>query len=225
MEIARVFEKAGMMDSALHYARLSFSIAFQAQLPVRIDESVTLLARVYRNLNNKDSSLYYLEMAVAARDTLSIREQKAEVESILFNEKFRQMEAAEIQKKEKEERNRNLQYAAIAFMLVSFLILFFVFSHSVIAKPKVIRFLGILSLLIVFEFVNLFIHPYLDKWTNHSIPMMLGIMVGIAALLIPVHHRLEHWITNQLVEKNKRIRLAAAKKTIASLEGQQQSTT
>lgn len=217
LDIARVFEKAGKMDSALHYAKLSFSIAFQAQLPLRIDESATLLARIYKTLNNRDSSLYYLEMAVAARDTLSIREQKAEVENLLFNEKFRQMEIAEIQKKGKEERKRNLQYAAIAFMLVSFLILFFVFSHSVIAKPKLIRFLGVLSLLIVFEFLNLFIHPYLDKVTDHSIPMMLGIMVCVAALLIPLHHKLEHWITHQLVEKNKRIRLAAAKETIAEL--------
>jgi hypothetical protein len=48
--------------------------------------------------------------------------------------------------------------------------------------------------------------------------MMLGIMVCIAALLIPLHHKLEHWITHKLVEKNKRIRLAAAKKTIEQLE-------
>jgi hypothetical protein len=47
---------------------------------------------------------------------------------------------------------------------------------------------------------------------------MLLVMVGIAALLVPVHHRLEKWITGRLVEKNKKIRLAAAKKTIATLE-------
>lgn len=219
LNIATVFEKAGQLDSALHYARLSYAIALQAQLPLRIDQSATLLARIYKKLNNKDSSLYYLEMSVAARDTLAVREQRAEVDNLTFNEKFRQQEIAETQKKEKEERKRNLQYAAIAFVLVSFLILFFVFSHSVMANPKLIRFLGILSLLIVFEFINLFIHPYMDRWTNHSISLMLGIMVAIAALLIPLHHKLEHWITHRLVEKNNKIRLAAAKKTIAKLEG------
>ena len=30
----------------------------------------------------------------------------------------------------------------------------------------------------------------------------------------------QHWITHRLVEKNKKIRLAAAKKTIATLEGE-----
>lgn len=162
--------------------------------------------------------MYYLEMAMAARDTLAVREQKAEVDNLLFNEKIRQQEIAEVQENEKHERKRNLQYAAIALGLVVFIILFLLLSHSVIANQRLIRFFGILALLIVFEFINLFIHPYLDRWTNHSIPLMLGIMVAIAALLIPLHHRMEKWITGVVVEKNKRIRLAAAKKTIAQLE-------
>jgi hypothetical protein len=47
---------------------------------------------------------------------------------------------------------------------------------------------------------------------------MLTALVLIAAFLIPFHRKLEYWATHQLIEKNKRIRLAAAKKTIAALE-------
>jgi len=43
-------------------------------------------------------------------------------------------------------------------------------------------------------------------------------LVCIAALLVPLHHKLEKWATHKLVEKNKQIRLAAAKKTIEELE-------
>ena len=46
---------------------------------------------------------------------------------------------------------------------------------------------------------------------------LLG-LVAIAALIIPLHHKLEHWTTQKLVEKNKAIRLANAKKTIEELE-------
>lgn len=221
LDIASVFEKKGQLDSALHYAKLACFTAVRAQLPLPLDQSATMLARVYKKLDKKDSSLYYLEMAVAARDTLAVREQKAEVDNLLFNEKIRQQEIAETQEKTKQERKHNLQYAAIALGLVIFVILFLLLSHSVIANQRLIRFLGILALLIVFEFTNLFIHPYLDRWTNHSILMMLGIMVCIAALLIPFHQKLEHWITHRLVEKNKKIRLAVAKKTIAKLEEEQ----
>jgi hypothetical protein len=47
---------------------------------------------------------------------------------------------------------------------------------------------------------------------------MLVAMVGLAAILIPFHHKLEHWITHKMVEKNNKIRLAAAKKTIEQLD-------
>jgi len=43
-------------------------------------------------------------------------------------------------------------------------------------------------------------------------------LVCIAALLVPLHYRLENWATKKLVEKNKQIRLAVAKKTIEQLE-------
>jgi hypothetical protein len=40
---------------------------------------------------------------------------------------------------------------------------------------------------------------------------MLAILVLIAAILIPFHHRLEHWLVNLLLKKNKKLRLAASK--------------
>jgi len=108
----------------------------------------------------------------------------------------------------------------MALGLITFIILFLLLSHSIIANQKLIRFLGVIALLIVFEFINLFIHPYLSHATNDSPLIMLLVMVCIAALLVPVHHRLEKWISHRLVEKNKKIRLAAAKKTIEQLEKQ-----
>lgn len=49
---------------------------------------------------------------------------------------------------------------------------------------------------------------------------MLLVLIAIGAMLVPLHHRLEKWMTKIMVEKNKKIRLAAAKKTIAKLEGE-----
>jgi hypothetical protein len=81
-----------------------------------------------------------------------------------------------------------------------------------------IEFFGVVALLIVFEFLNLLLHPFLERVTHHSPILMLLALVCIAALLVPLHHRVEKWATAKLVEKNKKIRLAAAKKTIEQLE-------
>jgi hypothetical protein len=86
-------------------------------------------------------------------------------------------------------------------------------------NEQLIKYFDVIGLLIVFEFINLVLHPFLGNLTNDSPVLMLLIMVCIAAILVPGHHRLEIWLTKKLVEKNKRIRLASAKKTIETLEG------
>jgi hypothetical protein len=74
----------------------------------------------------------------------------------------------------------------------------------------------VIALLIVFEFLNLLLHPFLERITHHNPVLMLLSLVCIAALLVPLHHRLEKWAVRKLVEKNKRIRLAAEKKMITT---------
>ncbi|MBL7941339.1 MAG: hypothetical protein JNM00_01145 [Flavobacteriales bacterium] len=108
----------------------------------------------------------------------------------------------------------------MALGIVSFLILFFLLSRSIIVTEKWISFFGILGLLIVFEFINLLIHPFLERVTHHSPFLMLLALVALASLLIPLHHRLEKWIKVKMTEKNKKIRLENAKRTIAQIEGE-----
>jgi hypothetical protein len=41
----------------------------------------------------------------------------------------------------------------------------------------------------------------------------------IGATIVPLHHRIEKWIINKMTEKNRTVRLTAAKKTIEELGG------
>jgi hypothetical protein len=116
-------------------------------------------------------------------------------------------------------RKQNIQYALIALGILTFIILYLVLSRSFITNTRLIEFFGIIALLIVFEFFNLLLHPFLERITHHSPILMLLGLVCIASLLVPLHHKLEKWATSKLVEKNKAIRLAAAKKTIEELSG------
>jgi len=53
---------------------------------------------------------------------------------------------------------------------------------------------------------------------------MLSALVIIGALLIPMHHKIEKWVIEKMVEKNKAVRLAAARKTIEQLEKKNNKT-
>lgn len=216
--LAEAFEKEGERDSCVWHAKQAFLISQKDNLSEHMLNSSLLLSRLYEGANDKES-LRYQKFALAAQDSLFSQEKNRQVAELNFNEKVRQQEVELAKLKEAENRKNNLQYAAIAIGMIAFVVVFLVLSHTVIANEVVIRFLVVLALLIVFEFINLLVHPLLGDITHHSPLWMLAIMVCIAALLIPLHHKLEKWVIYRLVEKNNKIRLQAAKKIISALEG------
>jgi hypothetical protein len=217
-ELSRSFFKTLDYDSSIVYAQSALSWAFP-DYKISMMDAYQILYKNYEQKGVRDSVSKYIHLSMAIKDTLFSVEKNRSIQVLNFKEQMRQQELAEALQKEQEQRRHNLQYSAIVVGLVSFVILLLMLSRTVIIKEKFIRFFGVLGLLAVFEFINLFVHPYLDRLTNHSPVFMLMILMCIAALLIPLHHRLEHWVIHKLVEKNNRIRLAAAKKTIEQLEG------
>ena len=169
---------------------------------------------MYKNIysnTNKDSAVKYYKAYDVTKDSID-KMSNAQQQQILGIKKDLEIENAALQRKQ------NIQYALLAFGIITFVILFLAFSRRHITNTKVIQFLGVVALLVVFEFLNLLLHPFLERITHHNPIFMLLALVCIAALLVPLHHKLEKWATHKLVEKNKQIRLASAKKTIEELE-------
>jgi len=218
--LANYFKEIHSTDSSFYYSSKFYKLAEKSPLVFRKAAASKMLYEIYKERGNTASALKYHEIYMAANDSVNSIAKRKKVESLLIQEKERQKELAEKREQEKETQKNNLQYAAIALGLLSFVILFLLFSHTIIANQKLINFLGVVALLIVFEFLNLFLHPYLSQLTHHSPIFMLLTMVCIAGILVPVHHKIEHWTVEKLVTKNKRIRLAAAKKTIEQLENE-----
>jgi tetratricopeptide (TPR) repeat protein len=217
LNIAKLYEDAGPKDSSIFYAGLSMLCAQKASVLENVIESGKLLSNLYEGKNDKEA-LRYLQISLAARDSLFSRDRTMQIQNLLFNETKRESEIAEIEKKDEAERKLDIEYALIALGIIIFIILFLLLSRSIITNTKLIEFLGVMALLIVFEFFNLLLHPFLERVTNHTPVVMLLGLVCVAAFLIPLHNKVEKWSTAKLVEKNKAIRLANAKKTIEQLE-------
>ena len=183
--------------------------------------SSEILQKVYNHNGNKDSAYQYATIQIAYKDSVSNQKRVTEFQNLTFAQKLKDIDEDLKLKEAKQQRNQNLQFVLIAFGIISFIILFLLLSRSFITNTKMIEFLGVIALLIVFEFLNLLLHPFLERVTHHSPILMLLALVCIAALLVPLHHKVEKWATAKLVEKNKQIRLAAAKKTIEQLEDKQ----
>jgi tetratricopeptide (TPR) repeat protein len=176
------------------------------------------LRQAFDSLHTIDSAYYYAKMRDALNDTIFNQNNINKIQAMEFNEQLRTMEDNAQKAEEALHRRQNIQYALIALGIIIFIILFLLLSRSILVNERLISFFAILGLLVVFEFINLLIHPWLAHFTHESPVWMLLALVIIASLLIPLHHRLEHWIKGKMINKNKAIRLAAAKKTIQQLE-------
>jgi cytochrome bd-type quinol oxidase subunit 2 len=159
------------------------------------------LASAYEEEHNTDSAFRYIKMLMATKDTLFSEEKVKEVQSISFTEQLRQQEIAEEKARSEEERRNNLQMMAIAVFIITFFILVLVLSRRK-TRPRLLEFLGLVALLLLFEFIALLLHPYIANWTGHTPVYMLLILVFIASILVPLHHRLEHWVRQKLVKRH-----------------------
>ena len=173
---------------------------------------------LFDKLGNTDSAYHYSKKESEIRDLIFNQNNQNTIQALAFKEQLRVIEDLAKKSEEEEQRQQNIQYALIAIGILILIILYLLLSRSFITNTKLIEYFGVIALLIVFEFLNLLLHPFLERVTHHSPLLMLLALVCIAALLVPLHHKVENWATAKLVEKNKQIRLAAAKKTIQQLE-------
>jgi tetratricopeptide (TPR) repeat protein len=198
--MARIFQKTAQPDSCFHYARLSFSIAKNDGFTKRIYYASIFLTDYYKTTRNIDSAFAYQQVTMATKDSLFSEDKVKQIQNLSFQEKLRQQEIADEKQRVTEERKNNLQLIGITAFIITFILFFLLFVRRK-TKPRTIEFFGIVALLLVFEFIALFIHPYIERWTHHRPVYMLLILVGIAAILVPIHHKTEKLIKEKLAHK------------------------
>jgi tetratricopeptide (TPR) repeat protein len=213
--------KNGKYELAKQMALEDLEVAKKAGIKEGISTVAEVLRKIYANTTKKDSIIYYAQLQIDYKDSVNSQRKQSEFQNLTFAHQLRVIDEQAKALADKEKRRENLQYALIAIGIILFVILFLLLSRSLITNVKLIQFLSIVALLIVFEFLNLLLHPFLERITHHSPVLMLLALVCIASLLVPLHHRLEKWATHRLVMKNKEIRLSAAKKTIRLLSEEQ----
>jgi amino acid transporter len=108
------------------------------------------------------------------------------------------MAMAEAKKQAEIEWKNRLQQLLIGIFIPGLFMLTLILSR-VNLHIRAIKLLGIFSLLFFFEYLTLFLHPTVARLTNHTPIYEIFIFVAIAAILIPLHHRAEHWLIQKLL--------------------------
>ena len=213
--LAKLFKKLNQNDSAVFYAKQSLYIAEKDGFLPRHLDAVKFLSAHYKEVENVDSSFFYLNYVQNLNDSINSKGRIRESQMLSSNEQLRQLEIAENLRIAKRERVQQLQLLFIAIFIPGFFLLTLLLSR-IRLHVRLIKILGVLSLLILFEYLTLLLHPYVAEITHHTPVYEMLIFVSIAAILIPAHHRVENllikWLTkNRPLFAGNRIKMKTAK--------------
>jgi tetratricopeptide (TPR) repeat protein len=168
----------------------------------------TLYARIGNyQLANQYNGIYYKYKD--SIEKLNKEKELAQVEA--SDEQYRQERLAE-ELAEKKRRKNNIQYVGITIGIVALFVMLVVLGMFKVSA-NTIRLIGFFAFLMFFEFIFLIFKKNIASITEGEPLKDLAFMIGLAALLVPLHHWLEHKVIKYLTSHN---RLTASGKTLMS---------
>jgi tetratricopeptide (TPR) repeat protein len=196
--LAKLFNDNNKFDSAGYYATQSFDVARHAGFQNKELEAAIFLAEQYKQINKIDSAFSYINYVQHLNDSINSKDRIRESQVLSSNEQLRQLQMEQEKAKERKKRLQRMQLMLIAIFIPGFFLLTIFLSKKSV-HIKLLRLLGVLSLLFLFEYLTLLLHPVVANFTHHNPVFEILIFVAIAAMLIPLHHKLEHWLIHKLI--------------------------
>lgn len=194
----------GQRDSAIKYSEKQLEFSKDVVYEAGVLEATTKLGKLYDGHDQAKAAFYY-KTALELDQRLFDSEKTRAFQNLVEADAQRQRELAEQQRVAAEERKENLQLIAIALFIPVFIIVLFRLRRTRLHR-RVIDFMGVLSLLLVFEFITLLSHPFIERITGHTPVLELVILVSVASILVPAHHQLTHWLKEQLAKPHRNSR-------------------
>jgi tetratricopeptide (TPR) repeat protein len=202
--LAKVYGQLRKQDSALHYARQSLDIATKGNFQTAALEAARFMTDFFEQEKRTDSAFVYLKLTHALNDSINGKAKIRELQNITISEQFRQAEMEHEKKLAAKERYHQLQLLLIG-MVIPLLFLLTLLLNRVRIHTMAVRLLGILSLLFLFEYLTLLLHPKVQDLTDHNPVLEILIFVVMASILIPAHHRFEQWMIHMLIHHRNKI--------------------
>jgi|GEM_PF-6758025 len=214
------------MTAQAYYAQKQYSLALpylqqfvrdleiRSQLPI-LNETYPLLETSYREIGDFSAAYAARVRWNQIQDTLrEMNDQRIMLIAEIDAEK-KKKEKELLEEQAQRNSRHNLQLTAISIG-IGILFLFLVALGAFRISAKRIRIAGFFIFLLFFEFIFLVFKKKIYIFTQGEPWMDLAFMLSLAALMVPLHHWMEHKVVHWLSHSN--ISAAAFKKVWSKLK-------
>ncbi len=202
------YKRSGQTQKAIGQLTQAYQLSEEAGYLAYILETSLLLEGLYEEMRNFEKAYWYATNSKQLTDSINQITEKDKLLMLELDHEAHQRALAEEREYQKTLRRHNLQYTAIVIIIVIiFIMLMMLGSFKV--PSWLIRALGFVSFIFLFEFIILLADFKIHHLTHGEPWKMMAIKVVLIGFLLPFHHWIEHKVVHFLVN-NQLIRFSGS---------------
>jgi tetratricopeptide (TPR) repeat protein len=175
-----------------------------------VEEAAKQLDTLYARMGNYQLASQYNSIYYLYKDSTEKINKEKELAQVEAADEQMRLDRIEKEEQEAKRKRFNIQYLAITIGIAALFICLVMLGMFKVSRTT-IRMIGFFTFLMFFEFIFLIFKKNINSITEGEPWKDLLFMIGLAAVLLPFHHWLEHKVIHFLTSHN---RLTAAGKEL-----------
>ena len=211
-QLGTFYKKTGEYDKAIGlYLKVKEMAERTGQLE-NAEKAAKHLDTLYNRSGNFEQASLYNSIYYQYKDSIETLNKEKELAQVEATDEQQRQERHLREEEEKKNRKNNIQYMAITIGIVALFVMLVVLGMFKVSA-NTIRLVGFFAFIMFFEFIFLIFKKNIYSFTHGEPWKDLAFMIALAALLVPLHHWLEHRVIKYLTSHN---RLTASGKNLLS---------
>jgi tetratricopeptide (TPR) repeat protein len=199
---AVLFKEMDLADSAIFYYERLREMGGQTGTLENVQAAARELDSLYASQGDYRRSREYYAMYNLYKDSIETLGREKELAQEEVADEAQRQARLEEERIEQEKRRNNIQYLGIVLGIFGLFVALVVLGMFKVSAT-VIRGIGFFAFLLFFEFIFLIFKKNIYSITHGEPWKDLAFMIGLAAILVPLHHFLEKRVLHYLTSHNR----------------------
>jgi len=202
VQLASFYKKSGDKKNAIEYYLRVKEISERNGLLENVKAASKHLDSLYTETGNAPLAGKYKAIYYQYKDSAETLKREKELTQVEADDEQQRQEKLEKEAEELKRRRNNIQYLGIVIGIIGLFIALVVLGMFKVSSG-LIKAISFFVFLMLFEFIFLIFKKNIYSITQGEPWKDLAFMIALAALLVPLHHWLEHKMLDYLTSHNR----------------------
>jgi tetratricopeptide (TPR) repeat protein len=201
-QLASFYKKSGDKKNAISYYLKVKELSEKNGLLENVKKAAQYLDTLYNETGNIILAGRYNAVYYQYKDSIETLKREKELTQVEADDEQQRQEILAKEAEESKKRRNNIQYLGIVIGIIALFVALVVLGMFKVSAG-LIKAIGFFVFIMLFEFVFLLFKKNIYSITQGEPWKDLAFMIALAALLVPLHHWLEHRVLHYLTSHNR----------------------